>query len=565
MKIKMISSTVISLIFLSFSLLAQDRGVGVRVKTTGGQTKEVKLYQGSYALVIGESDYTVGWDNLAGVKNDVTEIEKVLKKQGFVVESNLNLTSDQLKARFDKFINDYGYQLNSRLLIYFAGHGHTQKAGDGRDLGYIIPVDTPLPEKDDLGFRRKAISMDTIQAYARQIESKHAMFVFDSCFSGKLISREKVVIPPMILEDVTYPVRQFITAGAANQTVPDDSIFRKAFVRGLEGEADRNSDGYITGTELADFLKEKVTNASDRSQTPQYGKIRDIDLDRGDFVFVLSGTTASAQSAQNRNNSYSSANPEKENEIWKQIENSSNIADFESFLKDFPDGTYSAIAQLKLRKLRESVSPKSSKTTENSNSLFCTILTDNSGSFRELLTTIIEANKTYVNNKSPDDLFSVVRFISSDKIEVAQDFTKNKTDLYKSIDSFHIEGGASAIIDAVYLTVEKMGDVGVRQNLERHRRVILLLTDGDERESYYKEEQLIAKLQENQVQMFIIGYVKDLENEGGLIRKSPRKRAIEFLNRLAKATNGKVFFPESKKDILRVANEINVLMRTKSN
>ena len=265
---------------------AQTRGAGnVKVTDSKGKTREVKLYEGSYALVIGESNYTNGWDTLDGVKTDVAEVKRVLEKD-FTVEAEMDLTSDALKTRIEKFISDYGYAENNRLLIYFAGHGHTAKSLDGRDLGYIIPVDTPLPEKDALGFKRKAIPMDTIQDYARRIEAKHALFVFDSCFSGKLVSREAMVVPPVIREDVTFPVRQFITAGAANQPVPDDSIFRKVFVRSLEGEGDLNNDGYITGTELAAFLKDKVTNATDRAQTPQYGKIRDIDLERGDFIFV---------------------------------------------------------------------------------------------------------------------------------------------------------------------------------------------------------------------------------------------------------------------------------------
>ena len=274
------------LMLLARVMAQETRGVGIKVKGSNGQTTEVKLYDGSFALVIGESNYTAGWDTLEGVKTDVSEVKRVLEQGNFTVEAELNLTSDALKNRIERFISDYGFGKNNRLLIYFAGHGHTQKSFDGRDLGYIIPTDTPLPDKDEIGFRRKAISMDTIQAYARQIEAKHAMFIFDSCFSGKLVSRERVVVPPIIEENTTYPVRQFITSGAANQPVPDDSIFRKVFVRGLEGEADLNKDEYITGTELAEFLKNKVTNATERRQTPQYGKISDIDLERGDFVFL---------------------------------------------------------------------------------------------------------------------------------------------------------------------------------------------------------------------------------------------------------------------------------------
>ena len=274
-------------IFCCQFVFAQPRGVKVSVKGANGEMKNVKLYDGSYALIIGESNYTNGWDALAGVSSDVVAVKQILEQSGFKVETAENLNSLDFETRINRFINDYGYEAGNRLLIYYAGHGHTLKSsGDGRELGYVVPVDAPNPAKDKTGFRRKAISMDTIQNYAKKIQAKHALFIFDSCFSGKLVSRSTIVIPPIIEESVAFPVRQFITAGAANQPVPDESYFRRSFVRGLEGEADRNLDGYITGTELAEYLKEKVTNYSSRTQTPQYGKINDIDLDRGDFVFV---------------------------------------------------------------------------------------------------------------------------------------------------------------------------------------------------------------------------------------------------------------------------------------
>ena len=273
---------------IATNVMAQSgRGVAVRIKDASGKTKEVKLYEGSYALIIGNSEYSNGWDRLGGVKADVIAVKNVLERQGFKVETEENLTSERFEARIRKFINDYGYDRDNRLLFYYAGHGYTlNSAGDKRELGYIIPADTPLPDKDERGFRQKAVSMIAIQSFARQIQAKHALFVFDSCFSGKLFAlRNTPKVTPFIYDKVDNPVRQFITAGDETQTVPDESIFRKAFVRGLEGEADRNNDGYIVGTELADYLKETVTNYSNRKQTPQFGTLNDIDLDKGDFVF----------------------------------------------------------------------------------------------------------------------------------------------------------------------------------------------------------------------------------------------------------------------------------------
>ena len=59
------------------------------------------------------------------------------------------------------------------------------------------------------------------------------------------------------------------------------------FITALQGEADFNSDGYLSGTELGEFLQDTVANYSKGAQHPQYGKIRNPKLDKGDFVFAL--------------------------------------------------------------------------------------------------------------------------------------------------------------------------------------------------------------------------------------------------------------------------------------
>ena len=60
----------------------------------------------------------------------------------------------------------------------------------------------------------------------------------------------------------------------------------------MKGEADLNNDGYVTGSELGMYLESKVVNYSRNAQHPQYGKIRNPKLDKGDFVFVLESKKA---------------------------------------------------------------------------------------------------------------------------------------------------------------------------------------------------------------------------------------------------------------------------------
>jgi hypothetical protein len=153
-------------------------------------------------------------------------------------------------------------------------------------LGYIVPSDAPRPEVNEAALKTTAISMNEMETLARIVSPSHVLFVFDSCFSGTLFTTMRGV-PEPIQGRLNTPVRQFITAGTASQKVPDQSLFRQAFIKGLEGAANRNRDKYVTGTELGEYLYEYVSTYSKGAQTPQYGAINDPALDQGDFIFIL--------------------------------------------------------------------------------------------------------------------------------------------------------------------------------------------------------------------------------------------------------------------------------------
>jgi len=275
-----------SFVFCSaHSSLQDSKGVKpLEVKKDG---ERIILYEGSYALLIGISKYH-NWPDLEMIQVEFSDLEKSLKKQhGFIVEKSFNPTSEILKKTIDTFINDHGFEKNNRLLIFFSGHGYTRKDNNGKIIrGYIVPSDAVDPFYDEIKFAQKAIDMDQIRTWAKRIESKHALFVFDSCFSGAIFISKNLPIPP----DITYltgkPVRQFITAGSAGEEVPGRSFFTPCFVKGIEGEADYDGDDYITGTDLGIYLRKKIMEYN-IDQTPQFGKIKELGLDQGDFVFIL--------------------------------------------------------------------------------------------------------------------------------------------------------------------------------------------------------------------------------------------------------------------------------------
>jgi hypothetical protein len=278
-------------VFIIFSfvninyLAASNRGLKLTVKTPKGN--RIDLYRDSYALIVGNSNYSNGWEPIPGAIRDVNEVATALEKHGFTVSLKTDLTKEKFSRALNEFSLKYGRDKDNRLLFYYAGHGFTQQMATGEELGYLVMVNAPLPEADLIGFSLSSVDMQSLITQAKIIRARHVLFMFDSCFSGSIINMRERVIPKSISDSVQYPVRQFITAGRANEPVPDQSVFKQAFLDLLEGrDSEPIPDHYITGEELGLYLKTKVPQYNP-GQHPQYGKIKDPRLDKGDFVFVL--------------------------------------------------------------------------------------------------------------------------------------------------------------------------------------------------------------------------------------------------------------------------------------
>jgi len=345
------------LFFFSLTFLTQvSSGSDTRAtQISPAPVSGADLYENSHALVIGVSDYSGGWPDLPGVQQDIPAVEAALKKHGFHVRVVKDPTSEKLAREYTKFINEHGQEPENRLVFYFAGHGYTLTLAYGGEMGYIVPANTPNPHRDKTGFLASALDMQQIEVYAKRIQSKHVLFLFDSCFSGSIFSLSRAV-PETINYKTALPVRQFITSGGANEQVADQSVFRRQFVDALNGAADANGDGYVTGAELGEFLQDRVVNYSKGTQHPQYGKIRDPNLDKGDVVFVLPGAIYVDGVALGRD-AERPADPEAE--MWNLVKNSNQVTDLEKFIAAFPRGRYLAVAQLKLEQLqREQIQPE---------------------------------------------------------------------------------------------------------------------------------------------------------------------------------------------------------------
>jgi Ca-activated chloride channel family protein len=191
------------------------------------------------------------------------------------------------------------------------------------------------------------------------------------------------------------------------------------------------------------------------------------------------------------------------------------------------------------------------------------IVIDNSGSMRQQLDKVVEAGKVLINTNRAEDETLIIRFVGRDKIEIEQPFTDNKTHLIDALDNLYIEGGQTAVIDAVYLAVENIDEYERNKKTDNaKRRALILVTDGEDRNSFYNEKQLYELLRESEVQIYIIAFVDDLSKEGGFIGKSPQGKAKAFLERIATESGGKVYFPKGAAELPNLAREISSELRT---
>lgn len=320
---------------------AEAAPVVVEVRADPGDPASAErqvLYGASHALVIGIDDYTGGWPDLSNAVKDAQLVGDALERHGFEVERLIDPTGADLRAALRRFYAISGADPEARLFVWFAGHGHTA-LGEG----YLVGADAPVPSDPD--FLLEAIHMREIGSMARLARAKHALAVFDSCFSGTVFTQQRALPPPAITRAVIEPVRQFITSGDADQLVSDDGTFRHLFVSALDGEsdADLNGDGYLTGSELGLHIEDRLTNLTEARQTPRSGKLRDARFDRGDFVFVLPGTRPSESAP--------AADLTAEMMFWDAIKDSVSAREYRAYLETFPGGLFAPIAEARLEML----------------------------------------------------------------------------------------------------------------------------------------------------------------------------------------------------------------------
>ena len=188
---------------------------------------------------------------------------------------------------------------------------------------------------------------------------------------------------------------------------------------------------------------------------------------------------------------------------------------------------------------------------QENKSLEYAILIDSTGSMRSQFAEVLRLGKAVVHlvhDHGPVSIFNFrsefgksSRAIPTLRIERSQD--ENALD--RTIDNLYVEGGQTTLLDAVDAMAE-----GLDKTPAAVVKVIIMITDGEDRVSEKNQKEVVAKLKENKISVYAIGLVQQLEG-------NKRVKASDFLKSLTKETGGRVIFPKS--DNLDVQNLLTEL------
>ena len=170
------------------------------------------------------------------------------------------------------------------------------------------------------------------------------------------------------------------------------------------------------------------------------------------------------------------------------------------------------------------------------------ILVDSTGSMRSQFDAVLTIAKSVVDQVHEHGPVSIFDFHSQPpsrsknaepqvRIEASQD----KVLLLRAIDQIYIEGGQTTLLDAI----EFMRATLNKQSPDANK-VIILITDGEDRTSSTKRAQLVEDLTKDKITVFAIGLVQDLENG--------KAKAQNLLRTLSEGTGGRAIFPKSIRD-----------------
>jgi Ca-activated chloride channel homolog len=173
------------------------------------------------------------------------------------------------------------------------------------------------------------------------------------------------------------------------------------------------------------------------------------------------------------------------------------------------------------------------------------IIVDNSGSMREKRQKVETASLDLVRASNPQDEVFIVNFNDDPYLDVP--LTSDIKKMEEGIARIDSRGG-TAMRDAIDSSMTYLKKEGHRQ-----KKVLLVITDGNDNASSISLEKLVNRAQQNEVLVYSIGLLNEEERREARLAK----RALDAISR---DSGGLAFYPKGPAEVdaiaLQVAHEI---------
>jgi Mg-chelatase subunit ChlD len=189
--------------------------------------------------------------------------------------------------------------------------------------------------------------------------------------------------------------------------------------------------------------------------------------------------------------------------------------------------------------------PRSTPSRREEPPITICILIDNSGSMRDKRAGVKAAALALVRATRPRDEVCIVNFNDEafSGLPDGKDFTSDISEIEEALTHIDSRGG-KAMRDAVRMSIDQIG-----QRAGDNRKVLLLVTEGNDTSSTVTQEQLLAKFRNSGVRVYCIGLLNgDDPGRAGAARLA--------LGQLAEASGGLVYYPTDLAEVESIAPQI---------
>ncbi|MBO0800493.1 MAG: VWA domain-containing protein [Blastocatellia bacterium] len=181
------------------------------------------------------------------------------------------------------------------------------------------------------------------------------------------------------------------------------------------------------------------------------------------------------------------------------------------------------------------------------------IVMDASGSMRSKLSAVTVSAHDLLKEMKPEDEGFVAQF--QYQTELIQPFTLDKSKLDQALDTIVPDGG-TAMLDAIINTSEYVTKKG-----KLRRKALIIISDGVEKNSLSRENEVMDAIKESDAQVYLIGFIPDEEGSSPLsVDANLKARAL--LTRLADESGGRAFFPRNIHEMDEIAKQISKDLRS---